>query len=119
MIFVECNELHRLLQTNWCEDDSCSSSIAAHIRSCPRCRNGLVRLFYDLSFEDPLSCEECRSRFPDYYEATHPDYPLVQMSDKEIAQVVFHLSHCVACHEEYEVLVLLSALEERDEMIDL
>ncbi len=116
---MQCNELHRLLQTNWREDDGLSSALAAHIRSCPRCQRGLVRLAYDLTVDDPLRCEECRLRFPNYYEATRPDYPLVQMTDKEIAQVAFHLSHCVVCHEEYEVFVMLSELEERDEMFDL
>jgi hypothetical protein len=116
---VQCSELYQLLQMNWREDDSLSSPIVAHIRSYSQCQHGLVRLAYDLTVDDPLSCEECRSRFPDYYEATRPDYPLVQMADKEIAQVTFHLSHCAGCSEEYEVLVLLSELEERDEMFDL
>jgi uncharacterized CHY-type Zn-finger protein len=111
---VECNELHQLLQTEWRKDKRLSSAIAAHIRSCPRCRRGLVRLAYDLKVDDPLGCEQCRSRFPDYYEATQPEYPLVQMPDNEIAQVAYHLRHCFACHEEYEVLVLLSELEESD-----
>jgi hypothetical protein len=111
---VECNELHRLLQMDWREDIRLSSAIAAHIRSCPRCRTGLVRLAYDLTLDDPLTCEQCRSHFPNYYEATRPEYPLVQMPDNEIAQVAFHLSHCADCQEEYEVLVLLAELEERD-----
>ncbi|MGI9061391.1 MAG: hypothetical protein ACR2H5_22750 [Ktedonobacteraceae bacterium] len=53
-----------------------------------------------------------------YYEATHPVYPLVEMADKEMAQVAFHLGHCDTYHEEYEVLLLLADLAERDEMVD-
>jgi len=40
------------------------------------------------------------------------------MADMEMAQMVFHLSHCANCAEEYGELVLLSELEERDEMVD-
>ena len=35
-----------------------------------------------------------------------------------MAQVAFHLSQCDTCYEEYEVLLLLAELEERDEMVD-
>ena len=113
-----CDELLRLLNTNWREDKGLSRSIASHIRSCPRCGHGAVRLAKALIASDPLSCEECRRRFPDYYEATRPEYPLVQMKDAELAEVVFHLSHCADCHEEYQELVLLSELEERNEMLE-
>ncbi len=118
-----CDELRQLLlHTKWRENDGLSNCIVTHIRTCPHCEHGLIRLvealIADESF-DPLSCDQCRSRFPDYYEATRPEYALVEMSNLEMAQVAFHLSHCVSCHEEYEELVLLSELEERDEMVDL
>jgi hypothetical protein len=40
------------------------------------------------------------------------------MKDDELAEMAFHLSHCASCHEEYEELVLLSELEEHDELLD-
>jgi len=115
-----CSELHQLLMhTNWQLNESLSNIIVSHIRTCPQCDHGLVRLSETIIADDTLSCEQCRFRFPDYYEATHPEHPLVEMSTKEMAQVAFHLSHCVSCHEEYEELVLLSELEERNETVDL
>lgn len=120
-----CDELRRLLlDTDWQENESVSSSVVAHIQTCPYCRHGLVRLaadlFQDVVDEDTmLSCEQCRSRFPDYYEVTRPDYHLVNMPASEVAQMAYHLSHCPSsCYEEYQELVLLSELEERDEMTD-
>src|SRR5947207_248763 len=106
---IERQELHQTLK----------DAILSHIRTCPQCDHGLVRLSEAIIANDTLNCEQCRSRFPDYYEATRLVYPLVEMSAKEMAQVAFHLSHCASCHEEYEELVLLSELEERNEMIDL
>lgn len=64
-----------------------------------------------------LSCDQCRARFPDYYEATRPVYPLVAMPEQQIAEVARHLGGCPTCHEEYADLVLLSELEERGELI--
>jgi len=115
-----CSELNQLLMhTNWQGNERLSNAIVSHIRTCPQCDHGLVRLSEAIIADDTLNCEQCRSRFPDYYEATRPVYPLVEMSAKEMAQVAFHLSHCVSCHEEYEELVLLSELEERNDMVDL
>jgi len=113
---MACEELLKLLNTDWRGNQSESSCIVTHIRSCSLCCHGLVRLTKELVASDPLSCEQCRSRFPAYYEATRPEYPLVEMTDEELAEIAFHLSHCAACHEEYEQLVLLSELEERNEM---
>jgi len=78
----------------------------------------LVLLVEALIANDPLSCDQCRARFPAYYEATRLDYPLIEMEDAEMAEMAFHLSHCASCHEEYEQLVLLSELEERNELLD-
>lgn len=115
-----CSELHQLLMhTNWQDNESLSDFIVSHIRACQQCDHGLVRLTGAIIADDTLSCEQCRPRFPDYYEATHAEYPLVEMPAKEMAQVAFHLSHCISCHEEYEELVLLSKLEERNETVDL
>jgi hypothetical protein len=78
----------------------------------------LVLLAEALIANDPLSCDQCRARFPAYYEATRPEFPLIEMEDTELAEMAFHLSHCTSCHEEYEQLVLLSELEERNELVD-
>ena len=118
MQLMGCHELRQLLESNWCENDTTCHTIVAHVQACPHCHHGIVRLEYDLLQDDPLSCEQCRQNFPTYYEATRPDYPLVEMSDRAIAQMVHHLSHCDACREQYSVLVLLSELEERDEIAD-
>ena len=115
-----CTELRQLLMhTDWRESDCLSSDIVSHIRTCLHCDHGLVQLIEAIIGDDPLSCEECQTNLPDYYEATRPEYPLVVMTNEKMAQIVFHLSHCIACHEEYEELVLLSELEERNEMVDL
>ena len=113
-----CEELRRLLISDWCDDESMSHCIATHIRTCRKCHHGLVRLKEALETDDVLTCEQCRASFPAYYEATRPVYPLMEMADKEMAQVALHLSQCDRCYEEYEELILLAELEERDEMID-
>ena len=113
-----CQELRQLLNTDWRGNDRLSSYIATHVRSCADCHHGLVRLALALIADDPLSCDQCRARFPVYYEATRPEYPLIEMEDAELAEMAFHLSHCASCHEEYEELVLLSELEERNELLD-
>lgn len=66
-----------------------------------------------------LTCEQCHAAFPVFYEATRLAYPLLEVADKEMAQVAFHLGQSDTCHAEYEVLLLLTELEERDEMVDL
>lgn len=115
-----CTDLQQLLMhTNWQENDSLSNSIVTHIRTCLCCDHGLVQLTDTFIPEDSLNCEQCHKRFPAYYEATRPEYPMVSMSHKEVAQMAFHLSHCKSCHNEYTELVLLSELEERNEMADL
>ncbi|HEY4386362.1 MAG TPA: hypothetical protein VGN34_18045 [Ktedonobacteraceae bacterium] len=116
-----CNELLQLLNTEgWeqGEDPLTCHGIVAHLRSCVVCSHGMVRLSSALLTPDMLSCEACRVHFPAYYEATRPDFPLTSLPDQEIAAIVLHLSKCPACNEEYEELVLLSELEERDELLD-
>jgi hypothetical protein len=115
---MSCHELRQLLESDWRENATECCNIVDHIHVCPHCRHGIVQLAYDLLQDDPLSCEQCRQHFPAYYEATRPDYPLVEMSDTTMARIVYHLSHCDGCREEYRVLVLLSELEERDEIAD-
>ena len=113
-----CHELRQLLESDWRENETISCTIVTHIQVCPHCQHGLVRLEYELLQDDPLSCEQCRQLFPAYYDATRLDYPLIAMTNTAMAQMVYHLSHCDACREQYTVLVLLSELEERDEIAD-
>jgi len=118
---MACDELLRLLQVRSLKEQqkrksrTAMAGIVAHIRSCPRCHHGVVRLSTALIARSPLTCDQCRARFPAYYEATRPEYPLVHMREAEMLKVVLHLGSCDACREEYEELVLLSELEERDE----
>lgn len=111
---MECNRLYQLLTANKEDDQQAITDIAEHIRTCPDCQRGLMRLAGDLVVEDSLSCEECCSLLPDYYEATHPEYPLVTISFFDMAQVALHLSRCAACREEYQELAQLWRLEERE-----
>ena len=116
---MRCDELRHLLEIYAGEDDIISDFIAVHIRSCQTCNHGIELLSKVIISNKELTCEECRARFPAYYEATRPDYPLVEMSNIELAEVALHLGHCAACKEQYELLVLLSEIEERDEMVDI
>ncbi len=115
-----CDRILQLLKMNWQGDGEAVAidrKIVAHIRSCPICYHGLVRLSMDLLSSDLLNCDQCCTCFPDYYEATRSSYPLVKMPPHQIATVARHLSNCTSCHEEYEELVLLAELEERKELL--
>ena len=118
---MRCEELYRLLSIYWRQDDRdiAYNLISAHISTCPSCARGLTLLSKVLLSGDILTCEHCRARFPIYYEAMHPDYPLVTMSDLEMAEVAIHLGNCSACREQYGELERLSELEERDEVVDI
>lgn len=114
-----CDRILQLLKMNWQRDGeevAINGKIIAHIRSCPICHHGLVHLSVDLLTGDTLTCDQCCTRFPAYYEATRPTYPLVKMLPRQIAEVARHLGNCPSCHEEYEELVLLGELEERKEL---
>lgn len=115
-----CQKLLHLLNVDWREKNTAGensvaveheSSIAAHIRSCPHCQHGIQRLSKALSTQDVLSCDQCRARFPDFYEATRPAYPQVHMSDAEMKEVLLHLGHCLSCRAEYEVFAELAEME--------
>jgi hypothetical protein len=116
-----CTELRRLLNIYRKEPDIASDFIAAHIRSCLICSHGIQQIAEDLLADeyDNLTCEQYRARFPTYYEATRPEYPLAEMSNEEMARIALHLGTCAACRDQYDSFVLLSELEERDEMADL
>ncbi len=113
---MRCEELYRLLNLYWRQEDRdiAFGLIATHIHTCPLCAHGLMQISKEFIASDPLTCEECRTRFPTYYEATHPDYPLARMSESEMAEVALHMGHCAACREQYRALALLSALEEEE-----
>lgn len=89
--------------------------MAAHIRTCPLCRHGRIRLPEDFRIGDGLTHDQCRQFSPTYYEATRQEYPLASMSDKELIAVTLHLATCAKCREAYDILCLLSELEERGE----
>ena len=118
---MQCETLLRLLNSVRWEDGESSmagNDIAAHIRSCPLCQRGVVRLSEALIAGPTLTCDQCRARLPAYYEATRPEHPLADLSDWEVAGVARHLALCTSsCREEYEELMLLAELEERDEII--
>ena len=116
---MRCDELGHLLNIYAGESDILSDLIVTHIRSCQTCNHGIELLSKVLINNDELTCEQCRSRFPSYYEATCADYPLVELSNIELAEIALHLGNCASCKEQYEMLVLLSEMEERDEMVDL
>ncbi len=64
-------------------------SLAAHLRSCPVCHRGMVRLSRALLVHDVLNCDQCRTRFPAYYEVTHhPEYPLVEMAEERSSSLL-------------------------------
>lgn len=111
---MRCDELYRLLKVFWREEDGdiVSSLIATHVHSCPTCARGLVQLSHTLLMVEDPDCEQCRARFPTYYEATHPDYPLATMPQSEMAEVALHLGRCAACREQYLALERISAYEE-------
>lgn len=117
---MRCETLLQLLNIErWERKDASTarSILAAHIRSCPLCQQKLVQLSDALVARTALTCDLCCLRLPAYYEATRPEYPLVELSEIEMAEIAVHLSRCPSCHDVYEELVLLSELEERDEMI--
>jgi len=119
---MQCETLLQLLNgVRWEEGETSlyGNAVAAHIRSCPLCQRGVVQLSEALITGLVLTCDQCRARLPAYYEATRPVHPLADLSDWEIAEVAMHLACCASsCREEYEELVLLAELEERDEVND-
>lgn len=110
---MRCDELYRLLGIYWKDEDRdiAYSLISTHIHTCPACARGLIQLSKAL-IRDNLTCEQCRARFPTYYEATHPDHPLATMSETALAEVALHLGHCAACHDQYVALEQISLMEE-------
>lgn len=118
---MTCETLLQLLNTvEWGNGNGTASErrIVTHMRSCAQCQRGIAQLSEELLARQVLTCDQCRRRFPTYYEATRPEYPLVEMADVEMAEMLLHLNWCASCREEYEELVLLSELEERGEIIE-
>ncbi len=115
---MRCEELYHLLTIYSRQEDQdiAFGLIATHIHTCPICARGLTQLGQALIARDNLTCEQCRSRFPTYYEATHPEYPLATMSEIAMAEVALHLGHCAACHDQYNALAHISAMEEEGDI---
>jgi hypothetical protein len=108
-----CQALLQLLDT-----DVEASLLAAHLRSCSVCYQGMVRLSRALLVPNVLNCDQCRARFPVYYEATHPEDRLVEMDEEYMREVIIHLGQCGRCQEEYEEVVQLWRREESGEAFD-
>jgi len=45
---MECKRLYQLLTINWEDDQQANKDIADHIRTCPICQRGLMRLAANL-----------------------------------------------------------------------
>lgn len=114
---MRCDELNRLLQVyrQNKDRDIAFQLITSHILSCRSCARGLHQLTQELFALDILTCEQCRSRLPSYYEATHPDHPQIALPDTTIAEVALHMGHCHECSELFAALVEVSEMEERGE----
>jgi predicted anti-sigma-YlaC factor YlaD len=118
---MRCETLLHLLNIDGWENGKASvarSTLSAHIHMCPLCQEKVVQLAEALALQSDLTCDLCSRRLPAYYEATRPEYPLVELSDVEMMEVSIHLSGCPSCRDAYDEFVLLSELEERDEMIE-
>lgn len=114
---VACSVLLRLLEeAAEIGADGQVGLVAGHVRRCPRCRHGVAPIPPLLQGSSEYDCTGCRERFPTYYEATHPDYPLVLMPDPDLLAVALHLGSCPACSEQWDALVLLSAEEEEGDL---
>jgi predicted anti-sigma-YlaC factor YlaD len=119
---MRCETLLQLLNIDGWESEEASTTrnaISAHMHSCPLCQHKIAQLSEALAERYALTCDQCCQRLPTYYEATRPEYPLVELSEVEMTEIAMHLSRCPSCHNIYEELVLLAELEERDEMIEL
>ena len=115
---IGCETLLQLLNASeYAVGQEATTGLVAHVRSCPNCQRGIEQFSIAFIAHNVLTCEQCRARFPRYYEATRPEYALVEMAEIEIAEIAVHLGQCADCREEYEELVLLCELEERDEMV--
>ena len=107
---MRCQQLLQLLQSEenkTMSEEALVDMLATHILSCPFCSQGIDRLSKDLLAVDVLTCDVSRSRFPAYYEATHPPCLSSTLSRREITEVAIHLGQCDNCAEEYGVLVKL------------
>jgi hypothetical protein len=115
---IGCETLRQILNASaYVTGQEPTPGLGAHVRSCPNCQRGIEQFASAFVVQNVLTCEQCRARFPRYYEATRPEYALVEMAEFEIAEVVLHLGQCANCRGEYEELMLLWELEERDEMV--
>jgi NMD protein affecting ribosome stability and mRNA decay len=118
---MRCETLLHLLNIDGWGNGKASASrsaLSAHIHTCLLCQEKVAQLVEALAMRSTLTCDLCARRLPEYYEATRPEYPLVELSEVEMLEVFVHLDGCSSCRDIYDELVLLSELEERDEMIE-
>jgi len=84
---VLTQRLHNLHQ----EDPANLAEMAAHIRACARCRRGQIALPPGFGLPVYLTLDH-GARQPTlalYYEATHPEYPLAQLGDREVVATAY------------------------------
>jgi hypothetical protein len=110
-----CTQLGNWLSATSWQEPAGVAAIAAHIRACPHCCKGLVRLPEHFRFDNDLTHDQCLASLPTYYEATRPEYPLVSMPDADLVAVTLHLATCAQCREIYDSLCVISELEEQGE----
>lgn len=109
---MRCQQLLHLLNATSTPNEDRERVLIEHLRTCPLCHRGLIKLSQALLAEDALSCDQCRLLLPSYYEATRPDHPLVYLSAQQLREILLHLGHCTSCQQDYTLLVSLSELEE-------
>jgi hypothetical protein len=111
---MSCPDLATLLKTT----NTDTTSLSAHITTCPACQEGLWKLAQELLQQDeqptPISCSTCLSRLPELYEATQPDYPLVHMEEHTLVETANHLLTCNTCRQLYTQLQATSTAEESE-----
>ena len=108
---VLTQRLHNLHQ----EDPANLAEMAAHIRACARCRRGQIALPPGFGLPVYLTLDH-GARQPTlalYYEATHPEYPLAQLGDREVVATALHLALCPMCRDQFEALCQASEVEEQ------
>lgn len=116
---MECQALQRFLKSAWWltgdkkksdEQQISTTFLAAHLSSCPVCQKNLEQLSKDIFAEDALTCEECCSLLPKYYEEIHPlegDTHTPLLSTSGCIEVTIHLNTCTSCRTSYRVLAKL------------
>ena len=116
---MECQALQSFLKSAWWvtenkkksdEQQISNTFLSAHLSSCPVCQENLGHLSKDIFAENALTCEECCSLLPKYYEEIHPlegDTHPSLLSTSDCIEVTIHLNTCISCRASYHVLTKL------------